>query len=263
MRTLEGKVAWITGGATGIGLAAAQALAVAGATVVLSGRRKDALESATAALTETGALCEIEPLDVTDPAAVAAVAQAVTARHGAVDILVNSAGMNIPRRYLPELEIKDWQAMFDVNLNAILYCVKAVLPAMRAQRDGLIINISSWGGKYVVRHGGAAYTAAKHAVVTLNESINIEECINGVRSCVICPAEVSTPFLDTRPTPPTAAQRQTFLQPEDLGRIIRLVAELPPRACVNEIVVSPTHNPWYVSQHPGQPAPSAIGLAAA
>ncbi|MDM0043906.1 SDR family oxidoreductase [Variovorax dokdonensis] len=246
---MQDKVVWITGGATGIGIGAARALGDAGAIIILSGRRQSALDEAAQELRAAGIQCETEALDAADPQAVAKVGADIVSRHRAVDILIYSAGLNVPDRFLSQIGAEDWRRMVDVNLNGAMYCAKAVLPAMREQRSGLIINISSWGGKYVVRQAGSAYTAAKHAVVAFTESLNIEECVNGIRACVICPAEVSTPFLDSRPLKPTEEQRQTFLQPEDLGRVIRCVAELPARACVNEILISPTLNPLYVAQH--------------
>jgi NADP-dependent 3-hydroxy acid dehydrogenase YdfG len=93
---------------------------------------------------------------------------------------------------------------------------------------------------------GAAYNGSKHAVVSLSETINIEECKNGIRACAICPAEVATPIMDRRPVPPSAEERAQMLQPEDLGRTIRWVAEQPPHVCVNEILISPTWNRIYV-----------------
>jgi len=247
---LHAKVVWVTGGATGIGFATAMALADAGADVIISGCERDALDSAALSMHAARMRCETEFVDVADPASVAAAASAILARHGAVDILVNCAGLNMPRRFLHELDAADWRRMLDVNLSGALYCTQAVLPAMREKQDGLIVNVVSWGGKHVVRAAGAAYTAAKHGLLALNESINIEECVNGIRACAICPAEVATPFLDQRPQPPSEAERQSFLQPEDLGHIVRMVAQLPARACVNEIVISPTRNPLYLAQHP-------------
>ena len=74
---------------------------------------------------------------------------------------------------------------------------------MRGRKDGLVINISSWAGRYTLAMAGAAYNASKHAVVALTETINMEECVNGIRACAICPAEVATPILDRRPVPPS------------------------------------------------------------
>lgn len=247
---LQGAIAWITGGASGIGLGTAQELSRAGATVVISSRRQAALDEAAGQIRAAGGVCHTYALDVADADAVAQVAERIARDVGPVDILVNNAGLNIPKRYLHEVSPAQWANMIEVNLNGTLYCAHAVLPAMRARKNGLIVNIASWGGKNVVRAAGSAYTAAKHAVVALTESINIEECVNGVRACALCPAEVSTPFLDQRPTPPTDEQRKQFIQPREIGELICLLAQLPPSMCVNELVVSPTLNPLYVAQHP-------------
>jgi NADP-dependent 3-hydroxy acid dehydrogenase YdfG len=117
---------------------------------------------------------------------------------------------------------------------------------MRAQKSGLVINISSWAGRNTMALVGAAYNGSKHAVVSLSETINMEECGNGIRACAICPAEVATPIMDRRPVPPSAAERARMLRPEDLGRTIRWVAEQPPHVCVNEILISPTWNRIYL-----------------
>ncbi len=242
MSELAGKIAWITGAGTGIGLAGAQALAAAGATVVLSGRRAELVEKEAAAIVSSGGKAEAMALDVTDADAVAQVARSILQRHGAVDILVNSAGLNVPNRYWKDQTTGGWNDVIRINLDGSYYCIAAVLPSMRERRDGLIINISSWAGKYTSAITGPAYSAAKHAVVAMTESLNMEECVNGIRACVICPAEVATPIMDKRPVPPTPEERARMLQPEELGRAIRFVAEMPAHACVNEITISPTWN---------------------
>lgn len=247
--SLQGKVAWITGGASGIGLGTGQVLSEAGATVILSGRTPERLQEAADSITSAGGRCHAIPLDVSDANAVAEAVRQIEESIGQIDVLVNNAGSNIPRRYLNEVSMADWAKMIEINLNGTLYCAHAVLPSMRKRRNGLIVNIASWGGKNVVRAAGSAYTAAKHAVVALTESINIEECVNNVRACALCPAEVSTPFLDQRPVPPTEEERQRFLQPRDIGRLILMLSELPSGTCVNELVVSPTLNPLYLAQH--------------
>lgn len=242
---LKDRIAWITGAGSGIGLAAAQELAAAGAVVVMSGRRADVLERAAGGIREQGGQAEAEPLDVRDAAAVARVAEIIAARHGRVDILVNSAGVNVTTRALRDQTVEGWDEVVRINLDGTFYCVRAVLPLMRAQRDGVIINVSSWAGIYTSMLTGAAYNASKHGVVSLTETINMEECTHGIRACVVCPGEVATPILDRRPVPPSAEERARMLQPEDLGRTIRWVAEQPPRVCVNEIIISPTWNRLY------------------
>lgn len=246
--TLGGQIAWITGAASGIGLAGAQALAEAGAVVVLSGRRADALERAAAGIRAQGGQAEVEPLDVNDAAAVAAAAQRILTRHGGrLDILLNSAGTNTPQRFWRNLTVEGWRQVVGTNLDGLFHTTLAALPAMRARRNGLIINVSSWAGVHHPKLTGAAYNGSKHAVVAMTETINMEEGVNGIRACCLCPAEVSTPILDTRPQPPSAEERARMLQPEDLGRTIRFIAELPPQACVNQIVISPTWNRMYIN----------------
>lgn len=246
--TLGGQIAWITGAASGIGLAGAQALAEAGAVVVLSGRRADGLERAAAGIRAQGGQAEVEPLDVNDAAAVAAAAQRILARHGGrLDILLNSAGTNTPQRFWRNLTVEGWRQVVGTNLDGLFHTTLAALPAMRARRNGLIINVSSWAGVHHPKLTGAAYNGSKHAVVAMTETINMEEGVNGIRACCLCPAEVSTPILDTRPQPPSAEERARMLQPEDLGRTIRFIAELPPQACVNQIVISPTWNRMYIN----------------
>ena len=242
MKTLEGQVAWVTGAGTGIGLAAAQALSQAGAKVVMSGRRRAPLQTEADAINAGGGSAGVEELDVADADAVQRVAQALLDRHGRIDILVNSAGLNVPDRFWKNQSTAGWNEVIRVNLDGSYYCTAAVLPAMRAAKSGLVINISSWSGKYDTYMTGPAYNAAKHAVVAMTAYLNQEECVNGIRACAVCPAEVATPILDKRPVPPSAEDRARMLQPEDLGRTIRFIAEMPPHACINEIVISPTWN---------------------
>ncbi len=243
---LHGKVAWITGAASGIGRAGAGELAEAGASVVLSGRRPGQLEAAVAEIAAAGGKAEAAPVDVGDRDAVARVAAGILDRHGRVDILVNSAGINLPTRFWKTLTPESFAQIIGINLNGALYCIHAVLPQMRARKDGLVINISSWAGRFETYMTGPAYNASKHAMAALTHSLNDEECVNGIRACVIYPGEVATPILRNRPKPPSPEEIARMLQPEDLGRTIRFVAEMPPRVCVNEILISPTWNRFFL-----------------
>jgi NADP-dependent 3-hydroxy acid dehydrogenase YdfG len=246
MSTLNGKIAWITGAGSGIGLAGAKALAEAGALVVMSGRRGDVLEREAGGIRAAGGRAECEALDVSDGEAVRAVARRILERHRKIDILVNSAGLNVPERYWRNQTFEGWDEVIGINLDGSFYTTYAVLPSMRAQRDGLVINISSWAGVYHATLTGAAYNASKHAVTAMTETINMEECVNGIRACAICPAEVATPIMDRRPVPPSPQDRAKMLQPQDLGRTIRFVAELPPHVCINQLIISPTWNRIYI-----------------
>ena len=237
---LKGKTAWITGGGSGIGLAGATELARAGARVVLSGRNRETLAAAEKQVKALGS-CEAIALDVSSKEDVARAASKI----GRVDILVNSAGVNSPRRNFHNVSLESWDEIVGINLSGMFYCVHAVLPGMRSRKDGLIINVSSWAGRYPSTLTGPGYNATKHAVVALSESINMEEGINGIRATSILPGEVATPILEKRPVPPSPEVRAKMLQAEDLGRTIAFIASLPTRACVNEIIVSPTHNRFY------------------
>jgi NADP-dependent 3-hydroxy acid dehydrogenase YdfG len=242
MGTLSGKIAWLTGAGSGIGQAGAVELAKAGATVVISGRRAEALEDTRKLVTAAGGEVHKLPLDVADRHQVAHAAKTLLDSHGRCDILVNSAGVNVPKRYYKDLAPEDWDKVIGINLNGALYCITALLPAMRAQQGGLVINISSWLGRWVGYLGGPAYGASKHALATITHHLNIEEGIHGIRGCVIYPGEVATPLVKLRPVPPAQGDIDRMLKPEDLGRTIRFVAEMPAHACLNEIVITPTWN---------------------
>jgi NADP-dependent 3-hydroxy acid dehydrogenase YdfG len=239
---LKGKIAWVTGGGSGIGQSGAEELAAAGAAVVISGRRSEQLEEVRAAIAAKGGKAEAVVLDVSDARAVAEAGAAILRRHGQVDILVNSAGMNVPQRFFKNLTPESFASVISANLQGTLNTIHAVLPRMRERKEGLVINISSWAGRFDPYLTGPAYNAAKHGVVALTLSLNMEECIHGIRACVICPGEVATPILKKRPIVPSAEEQARMLQAEDLGRTIRFVAEMPPRVCFNEIVISPTWN---------------------
>lgn len=245
--TNKGKrVAWVTGGGSGIGEAGAQALAADGWTMVVSGRRRDALDSVVASIVEAGGAAEAIPLDVSIAADVHKAADQIMSRHGRIDLLVNSAGINVPKRRWDDMELEGWNKLVDVNLNGVLYCMRAVLPAMRRQKDGCIINVSSWAGRHVSRMPGPAYTTTKHAVLALTHSFNMDECVNGLRACCLMPGEVATPILKLRPVVPSQEEQARMLQPEDLGRTIAFIAGMPARVCINEVLISPTWNRGFI-----------------
>jgi NADP-dependent 3-hydroxy acid dehydrogenase YdfG len=236
------KVAWVTGAGSGIGQAAAIELARAGALVVVSGRRSEALEDTRQRITQSGGRVEKLPLDVSDRKQVEHAAHEIIERHGRIDVLVNAAGLNVPKRHWSDMAPESWDHVRGVNLDGAFYCAAAALPAMRERRDGLVINISSWFGRYDGYLAGPAYNAAKHAVAAMTASLNIEEGVNGIRACVIFPGEVATAILKVRPVQPRPEDVARMLRPEDLGRLVRFVAEAPPHMCLNEVVVSPTWN---------------------
>ena len=246
--SLQGKIAWITGGGSGIGLAGAQELVKAGAHVVISGRNKATTAAAEKELKALGS-AEAIVLDVADKKAVKAAADAILGKHGRIDILVNSAGTNPTKRNFDVVSLEDWDDVVAINLSGLFYCVHAVLPAMRKQGEGLIVNISSWAGRYASKLTGPAYNATKRAVIALTESINMEECANGIRASSVLPGEVATPIMEKRPVPPSPERRARMVQAEDMGQAILFIAQMPARTCVNELIIAPTWNLFYTGGH--------------
>ncbi len=247
MNQLKDKIAWVTGAGSGIGRAAAIALAREGARLVLSGRREPPLRETAASIEADGGMAVVKPGDLTDAAVAAQIAEEIRSRFGRLDILVNNAGVNIPRRSWAELDASGADQVLNGNLSSAFYCVLAALPIMRAQKDGVLIHTASMAGRSIGPLSGAAYTAAKHGVVGMSHSINCEECVNGIRSTVVCPGEVSTPILDQRPVPVSAQDRARMLQPEDVADLVVYVATSPAHVCVNEVWITPTWNRGYAA----------------
>jgi NADP-dependent 3-hydroxy acid dehydrogenase YdfG len=245
MGKLAGQVAWVTGAGSGIGEAAAIALAGEGARVVLTGRTREKLEAVAARI---GELAEVAPADLSDAAAVTAVAEGIQARHGRCDILVNNAGLNIVERSWAKLSPAGIQELIGGNLSSAFLCAMAVLPMMRQQGGGLMIHTASMAGRYVSPMSGPGYTAVKHGVVAMSHSINIEECANGIRSTAMCPGEVRTPILDKRPNKLSEQELSEMVQPEDCGELVRFIATMPPHVCLNEVLITPTRNRGYLAQ---------------
>jgi NADP-dependent 3-hydroxy acid dehydrogenase YdfG len=133
------------------------------------------------------------------------------------------------------------------NLTSGFLCSLAVLPIMRAQGGGILIHTASVAGRIVSLLSGPAYTAAKHGLVAMSHSINMEECVNGIRSCAVLPGEVATPILDKRPVPVSAEERARMVQAEDVGDLIRYIACLPPHVVISEVMIAPTWNRAYVA----------------
>ena len=243
MKRLDGKVAWVTGAGTGIGEAAALALAGEGATVVLTGRRRGPLDNLAARIEGH---THVQPGDMTVSSEVEGIAAFIKAELGRLDILVANAGLNIPERDWSNLTAAGADTLIEGNLSSAFYCAIAALPMMRAQKDGVLIHTASMAGRFISGLSGAGYTAAKHGVVAMSHSINMQECVNNIRSCVVLPGEVETPILDKRPVPVSAEDRASMLRPGDVGDLILYVACLPAHVVVNEVMISPTWNRGYV-----------------
>jgi NAD(P)-dependent dehydrogenase (short-subunit alcohol dehydrogenase family) len=255
---LEGKVAWVTGAGSGIGEAGAVALAHLGAAVVLTGRRRQPLEAVAERINGSGGgAATARPGDLTKAATVMKIAEAIGSEHGRIDIVVNNAGINIADRSWGRLTPDGIDTVIAGNLTSAFYVVQAALPIMRAQKGGLFIHTASWAGRWIGPVSGPAYTAAKHGMVAMSHTINLEECGNGIRSTVLCPGEVATPILLNRPIPETPETMGRMIQPQDMGALIAFVASQPAHVCINEVLISPTHNRGYLSTMQARAAAAA------
>jgi NADP-dependent 3-hydroxy acid dehydrogenase YdfG len=239
MSRLQQKVAWITGGGSGIGLAVARAFLDEGARVAITGRHLDRLRQAAKSL-QAGDRLLCVAADVAHWEQVQTAAQQVTEHLGPIDILVNNAGLNLKERTFRELTPESWRLLLQANLDGAFYATHAVFPQMLARRDGLIVFISSIAGKRASPLGGIAYAASKFGMRALGMGLAAEEKESGVRTSVIYPGEVDTPILEHRPQPVTDEQRRRILQPEDVAAAVLFVATLPPRVSVPELVIKPT-----------------------
>lgn len=236
---LQGKRALVTGGGSGIGRAIAFALAGERCRVAIAGRTREKLDAVAAEFKgEPPILAQV--VDVADRASVDALFAWAAEALGPIDILVNNAGINLPRRNMSELAPEDWDRLLSINATGAYNCLRAVLPQMRQREDGLVINISSISGKRAGVLGGVGYNASKFAMTALATTVSVEEGRRHIRISSIFPGEVDTPILEHRPTPVSAERRAQILQPEDVAAAALMIACLPPRAHVPELIIKPT-----------------------
>jgi NADP-dependent 3-hydroxy acid dehydrogenase YdfG len=240
MSELSGKRVVITGGGSGIGEGIAKALAAEGCKVVIGGRTVEKLKVVAEGISGEHAV-GYHPLDVADRTSVETFFIWAKEILGGVDILINSAGINIAKRSMAEMVPEDWDKVLTTNATGAYNCMAAVLPGMREQKDGLIVSVASIAGlRAIAGLAGVAYCASKFAVSALGTAVAEEEKKHGIRVTTIYPGEVATAILDRRPVPPSAEARAAMVQPEDVAAAVIMIAKLPPRANVLEMVIKPT-----------------------
>jgi NADP-dependent 3-hydroxy acid dehydrogenase YdfG len=239
---LRGATALVTGGGSGIGLGVATALAREGCRVVITGR--DAAKLARAAgeiAAAAGGEVLPQACDVADREAVGRLMAWTEANAGPPAIVVNSAGINVARRSMAELAPADFDRLVSINLTGLFNVLHAVLPGMRARRDGLVVSIASIAGKRALPLAGPGYCASKFGAAGLAAAVGLEELPHGIRITTIHPGEVDTPILDQRPEPVPAERRQVMVHPEDIAACVLMLAKLPRHVVVPELVITPTY----------------------
>jgi NADP-dependent 3-hydroxy acid dehydrogenase YdfG len=245
MKPLENQVAIVTGASSGIGEAAALVLAEAGAKVTLAGRRKDRLGNVKKKIDDLGGEARLIQTDVSAREQVEAMVAQTKKKWGRVDILVNNAGVML-LSFMDKLNVEEWERMIDTNLKGVLYGIAAVLPMMREQRHGHIINISSDADRKVF-HGSAVYSATKAAVTLLSEGLRFELALEKmpIRVTSISSGAVATElakhitdkdiFDVFRSHPPIE-----FLKSADVAAAVLFALTQPPHVDINNILVRPT-----------------------
>jgi len=239
---IKDKVIVITGASSGIGEAAARRLAAGGAKLVLAARREDRLKQLRDELTGQGATVIYHITDISDRDQVEALAKAALDAFGRIDVLINNAGL-MPLSPLHEIKVDEWERMIDVNIKGVMYGIAAVLPVMRKQHSGHVINISSVAG-HKVFPGGAIYCATKYAVRALSEGLRMEGGAE-IRCSNISPGAIATELASTISSPEVAERinemyDKAAIDADAVARAIAYVIEQPDDVDINEIILRPT-----------------------
>lgn len=230
------SVALVTGATEGIGRAIAFALGRAGYRVGVCARTASRVESLVAELRTAGITAAGRAADVSNPAQVHALVEAVGRELGPIDTLVNNAGIALLKPFA-ELSLEDWDAIMATNLRSLYLVTREVLPGMRERKRGAIVNVASLAGKNAFA-GGTAYVASKHAVLGFTRSLMLEVRKEGVRVLAVCPGSVDTALIREQGVLPT---NKVMLQPEDVAESVLGALRMPERALVSEIDIRPAN----------------------
>ena len=240
---IKGKVVVITGASSGMGEAAAKHLSALGATVVLGARRGDRIEKLAKEIKDNGGKALAFAVDVTQRDQVKKLVDATVEQFGRVDVLLNNAGI-MPLSLVESLHVDEWDKMIDVNLKGVLNGIAAVLPYMKEQKSGQIINTSSVAG-HKVFSGSAVYSATKFAVRALTEGLRMEVKPYNIRTTIICPGAVKTELLEHITDADVRQANEDYvgavgISPDSFARVVAFAISQPEDVDINEIIFRPT-----------------------
>ena len=228
------KVILVTGGSSGLGWAMCQRLAALGHHVTGTGRKPDKSPSG----------WQLIAMDVTDDASVERAVDEVISKHQRIDVLVNNAGI-MPMAPMSALKVDEWDKMIDVNVKGVLYGVASVLPTMKAQKSGHIINLSSVAGLKVSGGVGTVYSATKFAVKAISEGLRMEVAGDNIRVTTLYPGAVASELKFGSSDSASSQAMQAFYEANEIpadsvARAVAYAVEQPDDVAVNEITIRPT-----------------------
>ncbi len=234
---MANKTALITGASSGIGKATALAFAKAGINLLLVGRSQDRLQPVLAAATAAGVQAKAYEVDLIQLALVRSQVTEIIKDNGSIDILVNSAGTAYTNPLI-DTPLSDWQNIINLNLSSVLQVTQGVLPQMRQQRSGTIVNVVSVAGQQVFPDWGA-YSVSKFGLVALSKALAIEERAYGIRVTAIYPGSVNTPLWDQQQVQ-ADFDRSAMLTAEAVAESILYSANAPQAATIQELTIMPS-----------------------
>ncbi|WP_133273881.1 SDR family oxidoreductase [Hymenobacter radiodurans] len=240
---IKGKVVVITGASSGMGEAAAKHLSALGATVVLGARRADRIKMLAQEIQDNGGQALAFAVDVTQRDQVKGLVDAAVAQFGRVDVILNNAGI-MPLSPIDRLNVEEWDTMIDVNIKGVLNGIAAVLPYMKDQKSGQIINTSSVAGHKVFT-GSAVYSATKYAVRALTEGLRMEVKPYNIRTTIVCPGAVKTELLEHITEADIQQANKEYvgavgISPDSFARVVAFAISQPEDVDINEVIFRPT-----------------------
>lgn len=239
---LQDKVAIVTGGSSGIGFEIAKLLADEGAKVVLAARNLEKLNDAAKKLMATGATVLVVRTDVTSEVDCQSLVQATVDAFGTIDVLVNNAGYGPPASLIDTTE-EIWDATLDACLKSVYLMTRAVVPVLLDQNRGAIVNISSVAGKAGFENR-TAYCAAKWGVQGFTEALRMELGDRNIRTYLVCPGAVATPWWGTTNDPQPDEVMDRMIQPQEVADAVYWVLTQPERLQIDEVVIKTHQSPW-------------------